>query len=259
MMMVMLILAVLGIGMVIYAVFGVLSTPGEAQPKKSDKKPTLLDESSKEQKIQRLQKQVSELENELSQIKIAYEKEKSEFMAGREKETKFLDELKRRDKWVARAEVELSKIKPENLDLRNKFIAKENELQKEFAKNVDLSREIRETKASLEVKEAEVKLKEEQIQIQKHQIEKQLKDISEYLAAIAEFNRKEKISEWVPKAEFNQLNEEYTGLEKDLEEKEKRLKSFAEEIAHLRAKAQQVKPEEVLETPPESVEGEEKI
>ena len=38
----------------------------------------------------------------------------------------------------------------------------------------------------------------------------------------------------MPKTEFSKLNEEYTQLEKDLEVKEERLKSFAEEIAHLR-------------------------
>jgi len=81
----MLALAVLGVGMVIYAVFGVFSAPDEAGPKKSDKKSTLSDES-KEQRIQRLQKQVAALEDELSQVKIGYEKEKSEFTAAKEKE-----------------------------------------------------------------------------------------------------------------------------------------------------------------------------
>ena len=158
--MVMLILAVSGVGMVLYAIFGIFSTPGEAGPKKSEKKPALSNEPSltefnKEQKIQRLQKQVSALENELNQAKITYEKEKSEFMVAGDKEAKLSEELKRRDEWVARAEAELAKIKPENLDLKNKFIAKENELQEEFAKNVNLSREIREIKNSLETKEAE--------------------------------------------------------------------------------------------------------
>ncbi|MBU1923995.1 MAG: elongation factor G [Candidatus Omnitrophica bacterium] len=228
--------------MVVYAVFGVFSKPSEEQPKKSEKKPALSDEPIKEQKIQRLQKQVSELENELSQVKITYEKEKSEFIVAREKEANFSDELKRREEWVTKAEAELSKIKPENLDLKNKFIAKENELQEEFAKNVNLSREIREIKASLEAKEAEVKLKEEQVRIQKHQIEKQLKSINEYQAVIAEFKQKEKISEWIPKSEFNKLNEEYTQLEKDLEASQEKLKSFVEEIARLRQGAREKEP-----------------
>ncbi len=227
-------LAALGVGMVLYAALGIFSTPAEVESKKKEKKPASSDEPSKEQKIQRLQKQVSELENELSQIKIAYDKEKSSFAAAGEKEASFSEELKRREEWVAKAEAELSKIKPENIDLKNKFIAKENELQGEFAKNVNLAREIREVKASLEAKETEVKLKEEQIQIQKHQIEKQLKNTDEHLAIIAEFKHKEKISEWIPKSEFNKLNEEYTQLEKDLEANQEKLKIFAEEIVHLR-------------------------
>jgi len=227
-------LAALGVGMVLYAALGIFSTPAETESKKKEKKPAPSDEPSKEQKIQRLQKQVSELENELGQIKIAYDKEKSSFAAAGEKEASFSEELKRREEWVAKAEAELSKIKPENIDLKNKFIAKENELQGEFAKNVNLAREIREIKASLEAKETEVKLKEEQIQIQKHQIEKQLKSTDEHLAIIAEFKHKEKISEWIPKSEFNKLNEEYTQLEKDLEANQEKLKIFAEEIVHLR-------------------------
>ena len=251
----MLMLAVLGIGMVIYATVGMFSAPDKEQTRKNEKGPMLSDESGKEQKIQRLQKQVSELENELSQTKAAYENEKNEFTTIAEKEAKFSEELKRRDEWVSRAEAELSKIKPENLDLKNKFITKENELQEEFAKNVNLSREIREIKASLEVKETEAKLKEEQVQIQKHQIEKQLKSIDEYLAVIAEFKRKEKISEWVPKSEFNKLNEEYTQLEKDLESAQERLKNFAEEIAHLRQgeKAKESSLQEVKKKDPEVV------
>jgi elongation factor G len=252
--MAMLVLAVLGVGMVIYAVFGVFSASDEPGVKKNDKKSNLSDES-KEQRIQRLQKQVAALEDELSKVKIGYEKEKSEFTAAKEKEVNFSDELKRREEWVAKAEAELSKIKPENVELKNKFMLKENELQEEFAKNVNLSREIREIKASLEAKEAAAKLKEEQVQIQKHQIEKQLNDINEQLAVISEFKRKEKISEWIPKSEFNKLNEEYTQLEKDLEASQERLKSFAEEITHLRqgVKVKESLAEEAVQKEPEAL------
>jgi predicted nucleic acid-binding Zn-ribbon protein len=194
----------------------------------------LSGEAEKEQKIQRLQKQLSELEEEMSQLKADYEKDKVGFAAASEKESRFSEELKRREEWVAKAEAELSKIKPENLDLKNKFIAKENELQEEFAKNVNLSREIREIRSFLEKKEEDIKLKEEQVQIQKHQIEKHLKELNEQSAVISEFKRKEKISEWVPKTEFSKLNEEYTQLEKELESSQERLKNFAEEIMHLR-------------------------
>jgi hypothetical protein len=59
----------------------------------------------------------------------------------------------------------------------------------------------------------------------------------------------------VPKTEFNQLNAEYTRLEKDLEASQERLKNFAEEIAHLRQAAAKIispvekeKPEEPKES-----------
>ncbi|MFA4854707.1 MAG: GTP-binding protein, partial [Candidatus Omnitrophota bacterium] len=236
MMLAMQILAGLGAGMVIYAVFGIFAAGVSSGParKKNEYKPRPPEESNQEQKTRRLENQSRELENQLIQVRAEYDKEKSGFLLAREKEAKFSDELKRREEWVAKAEAELAKKSAENLELKNKFIAKEKELQEEFTKNVELSRQLRELKTSLEAGEKGVQDKEEQIQIQKHQIEKQLKDIKGHLAAIAEFNRKEKISEWVPKAEFNKLNEEYTQLEKDLEEREERLKSFAAEIAHLR-------------------------
>ena len=239
MVLVTIILAVAGVGMVLYAVFGIFTTakPGVTQNKKSQDQSLPPEDPGKDQKIQRLQNQVVKLEKELEEAKAAYSEGKSGFIAAQEKETEFSVELKRREEWVAKAEAELAKIKSENLDLNNKFLAKEKELQEEFTKNVNLSREIREVRTSLEAKEMCCRLKEDQIQAQKHQIESQLKSIQEHSATIAEFSRKEKISEWVPKTEFNKLNEEYSQLEKDLEASQERLKNFAEEIAHLRQEA----------------------
>jgi len=245
------ILAVLGTGMIVYAVIGMFTSGSSSRSskKKKEQKSRVPEELHKEQMVQRLESHAQGLESELAQVKADYDKEKSGFLAAREKEAKFSDELKRREDWVAKAEAELAKKSAESLELKNKFIAKEHELQEEFAKNVELSRQLRELKTSLESEEKAIKDKEEQIQIQKHQIEKQLKDIKEHLAVIAEFKRKEKISEWVPKQEFNKLNEEYTELEKELEEKEERLKSFAEEITHLRQGVQKKEPEKIPEAP----------
>jgi len=251
------ILAVLGTGMIVYAVIGIFVSGASSgrDRKKKEQKTRVPEELNKEQRAQRLESHAQGLESQLLQVKADYDREKSGFLLARDKEAKFSDELKRREEWVAKAEAELAKKSAESLELKNKFIAKEKELQEEFAKNVELSRQLRELKTSLGEEEKEVKAKEEQIQIQKHQIEKQLKDIKGHLATIAEFNRKEKISEWVPKSEFNKLNEEYTELEKELEEKEERLKSFAEEIAHLRQGLQKKEPpsqiikEETIPTP----------
>jgi vacuolar-type H+-ATPase subunit I/STV1 len=82
------------------------------------------------------------------------------------------------------------------------------------------------------------RLKEDQLQSQKHQIENQLKNLGETSARLAELERKEKISEWVPKLEFNRLNEEYTRLEKELGGAEEKIKNYAAEIVHLRQSAE---------------------
>lgn len=226
----------LGVGLVIYAVFGIF-TSGNVKPplKHKIQDPSLpAQDSGKEQKIQRLQSQVTKLESQLEQVKVVSVEEKSASITSKEKEAEYSIELKRREEWVAKAEAELAKTRAGNLDLNNKFIAKENELQDEFTKNVNLTRQMREIKAALEAKEIACRLKEDKLQEQKHQSESQLKSIHEHSETIAEFKRKEKISEWVPKSEFSQLNEEYTKLEKDLEASQERLKNFATEIAHLR-------------------------
>jgi len=256
MMLTMQVLAALGAGVVIYAVFGIL-TSGKPQPpqkKKIQDSLLLAENSGKEQKIQRLQSQVVKLESQLEQSKAAPVEEKSGLIMVKEKEAEFSAELKRREEWVAKAEAGLAKIKAENLDLNNKFIAKENELQGEFTKNVNLARQVREIKAALEAKEMACRLKEDQLQAQKHQIESQLKSIDEHLAVIAEFKRKEKISEWVPKSEFNQLNAEYKKLEKDLESSQERSKGLAAEIAREKPTLAEIKP---VEAAPEEAKPEE--
>jgi hypothetical protein len=273
MMLIMQILVVLGVGIIIYAVFGIfVSGNSKVAPKQKIQDPPLpVQDFGKEQKIQRLQSQIAKLESQLEQSKVAAVEEKSGLIAAKEKEAEFSIELKRREEWVAKAEAELAKARAENLDLNNKFITKENELQEEFTKNVNFTRQVREIKATLEEKEMACRLKEDQLQAQKHQSESQLKSISEHLATIAEFQRKEKISDWVPKQEFNQLNAEYTKLEKELEAHQERLKSFAAEIAQLRqltdkkalpaeeTKLPEAIPEEIKleETVPEEVKQEE--
>jgi len=245
MMLIMQILVALGVGLVIYAVFGVVTSEKSTPPQKQkiqDLPPASAEEIGREQKIQRLQSQVAKLESQLQEAQSGTTADKSDALSLKEKEAEFAAELKRREEWVAKAETELAKIKTENADLNNKFSAKEKELEEEFTKNVNLTREMREIKAALEAKEMACRLKEDQLQAQKHQIETQLKTINEHASTIAEFSRKEKISEWVPKTEFNQLNEEYTKLEKEFESSQERLKSFAAEISHLRQAADKQAP-----------------
>jgi chromosome segregation ATPase len=201
MILVTIILAILGVGMVIYALFGVFTPakPGITHNKRILDPLLLPVDPGKDQKIERLQNQVSKLEKELEQVQAELTQGKSGFVAAQAKEAEFSIELKRREEWVAKAEAELAKIKSENLDLNNKFTAKEKELEEEFTKNVNLSREIRELRASLEAKEMACRLKEDNVQAQKHQIESLLKSIQEHSATIAELAVKRKSANGCPR------------------------------------------------------------
>lgn len=227
-------------GMVIYALYAVFSSPSLQKEKKHRKKisdPTLPD--FRDQKISRLEEELKKLEAELEKQRLIYNTEKASFQEATGKYNELKEELGRRQEWVTTSEGMLDKVKAENLELKNRFIEKERESQEEFTKNVNLKKEIDELKIKAGELEKVIKEKGEQIEIQRHRIEKNERDIKVYLKTIEEFKNKEKISEWVPKAEFNKLNEEYTALEKELEEKEERLKGFAEEIVSLRKQAQE--------------------
>lgn len=211
-----------GIGIVVYAVFGALF---------AKKEPEL---SLKEDKVGGLEGKIASLTSELEKVKADYANLQKECAIVKAKESQSGQDLARSKEWVAKAEAALNKIKEENADLKNKFIAKEKELQEEFTKNVNLNKAIRELKEKLLPLEKEIKDKSDQIEAQKHKIERSAEELKAHLETIAEFKNKEQISEWVPKAEFNKLNAEYTELEKGLEAKEERLKSLALEISRLK-------------------------
>jgi chromosome segregation ATPase len=219
MLIIIILLIIFGLGLIIYALFGV--TPKAAQGtvqktatlKVKEVKPS-VDDAGREQKIQRLQKQLSDLEGQLKKFQDQHAEEESKFAAAKAIETALTEQLKRREEWVAKAEAELGKMKSEHLNLSNRFTAQGAELQDEFAKNVNLTRQLREAKSTLDTQQKDIKLKEDQLQSQKHQIENQLNSIKEQLAQIAEFKRKEKISEWIPKEEYNKLSEELARLRK---------------------------------------------
>ncbi len=219
--------------MIIYGLFGLLFS-GKPEQKKRE---TLSE--SREQRILRLGGEVKSLEAELEKTRSGYETEKAQFQEAISKQEELEQELSRRQDWVAKSEEMLNKVKAENSDLKNKFLAKEKESQEEFTKNVNLQKELREFQDKKQELDKIIKEKSEQIEIQKHRIEKNEQDIKGHLKTIEEFKKKEGISEWIPKAEFNKLNEEYTELEKELEHKEEKLKSFAEEIIHLKKRPEE--------------------
>lgn len=260
----------LGVGLVVYAVVGMMSGSELEKQARIKRGPPLpprdQDVASGGQKISRMEQHLNELERELERLKTDLATAQKERDSAKEAESKLQDELSRRQEWVAKAEATVNKVKEESNDFKNKFIAKEKELQDVFTKNVFSAKELRESNDKLEASAKEKQQLAEQIEIMKHQIEKLNDEIRLQKDTITVFKKKEQVSEWVPKEEFNKLNEEYTALEKELEGKEERLKSFAQEIAQLRSgsvnktatAAEEEKPT-VTEAPKEEIKPEEPV
>ncbi len=202
-------------GMVVYALFAILTTASPQREKKQKRKGNASPAVDfNDQRVIRLEEEVKTLEKELQEIRSSYASEKSEFQEAINRYDELKQELARRQEWVAASEDMLSKVRAENLELKNKFLEKEKESQDEFTKNVNLQKELREVSEKIVELDKTIKEKSEQIEIQRHRIEKNEQDITGHLKTIDDFKRKEKISEWIPKSEFNKLNEEYTELEK---------------------------------------------
>jgi len=253
----------LGIAMVVYALYGIFSAQDTAVRTKAKTKTSLVDReaefSYKDQKILKLEEKIHSLESELDKAKTDCAGAQKEFQAAKKRQIGLEEELKRREDWVTKSEEMLNKVKAENLDLENKFVAKEKELEGGFTKNVNLNKEINELKSRLQSLEDEIKEKKDQIEAQKHQMEKAAGEIKKHLDIIDGLKRKDQLSEWVPKIEFNKLNEEYTELEKELEEKEERLKSFAQELMQLRNQLAQKEKQVIEQKEPDQIQPQEEV
>ncbi|MDP2941669.1 MAG: GTP-binding protein, partial [Candidatus Omnitrophota bacterium] len=222
-----------GVGMIVYALYGVFASGGKNQAtRRKAAEPPM---PARSEKISRLEAEVNSLQAESEKLNAAYSAAQRELAASKEKEAELQQELNRRQEWVARSEEALNKVKEENLSFKNKFIAKETESQEEFTKNVNLNKEIRELNERLIALEKENQGKTDTAEAARHRLDKAAQEVKEHQRTIAEFKKKEEISEWVPKSEFNQLNEEFTELEHELEEKTEKMQYLVEELVKLKA------------------------
>jgi elongation factor G len=241
-----------GFAMIGYAAYVILSSQESGAGAKSKRLPTVDSReqklASQEQKIQSLQEELSALRAELETAKSDLTNTRSETELAKKKASGLEEEISRRQDWVGKSEEMLNKVKEENLELKNKFVSKEKELQDIFTKNVNANKETKDLNDKIKSLDKDSKEKTDQIESLKHQIDRLLQEIKTHQDSIAGFKKKEEISEWVPKQEFNKLNEEYTELEKELEEKDARLQSFSEEIVQLRSRLEK---KETASTVPE--------
>lgn len=226
--------------MVLYAVAGIFFPTGALRKAKPTKSggffgPGKARIDPREQKVQQLEGKIAAGEAELVKIRGDNSRMEGELALIKERETSLQEELRRREEWVAKSESSVEKVKEENLSLKQNYLAKEKELQEEYSKKVSLEQEVRKLQERITALENEVKEKVDKTEAQKHLLEKAAAEIKTNLTSITEHKKREAQSEWVPKGDFNKLNEEYSELEKELERNEEKLQSFAKEIAQLKS------------------------
>jgi chromosome segregation ATPase len=115
----------LGVGLLAYAVLGMLIP---AQTKKPTKKPK---EEARFPKPDKILPKAAEVTLPTQEEKIIPPSDdlKKEIEAAKGKEAQIRQELTRKQEWLDKAEEALNKTKEENADLKRKFIEKEKELQ----------------------------------------------------------------------------------------------------------------------------------
>ena len=240
------VLLILGaIGITVYAITGVSNPTDGPTRKQSTQK---ANNSTLKSPPSPAPDDVDELKNtinkqllELDKLRADYSARQKELAAAKDKEGEQREQLQKKEEWLIRSEKMINKAKEEAAAFKDKFSIKEKEVHDIFEKNIKLTKQAREAEEKTVSLVEENKEKAEQAQIQKHKIEKLENEIKEHLDVIAEYKKKEKVNEWVPKAEFNKLNEEYTELEKELEQLEEKLEKYTHEIVQLKIQLKQGK------------------
>ncbi len=197
--------------------------------------------SAKEEKISKLEGQISSLKSELEKARADYANLQKENEVTKKKESELKEELLKREEWVKKSDGQLKKVKEQSADFDKKILIKEKALREEFEKNVDLNRQLREATEQYKLLEKESKGKSDEVQSLKAQIERFTKEIlgrekqiREHVETIAVMKKAQEGNEWVSKRDFDRLNEEYNVIEKELEEKEEQIKELSEELIKLK-------------------------
>ena len=209
------IIIILGLALIIWSI-SLLSASG-AKPKKqttfkprqyAQDPPTIKPEvgnDASEVELEKAKATIMQLQNELE--------------TARKKELDFNLELSKQKDWNQKDQQELEKVKQENAQIKEGFIHKEKELEKEFALNLSLSKGLKESKEQLEALELEKKQLLSEIPLLKAQITGLEKEIARLNAVVAQNQKKEVQSEWISKSEYNELK-------KQLQEKEEALRKL---------------------------------
>lgn len=210
------VILVAGAGLLVYAAHGLLKSGSTG--KGAD---------DKEERINALCGRIISLEAELAKAKSDWARAQEELIDSRGRQAELEEELRRREEWVKKSEEELKRSRNESQGLRDKFAVREKEIQNEFNKSVNADKQINELKEKVSALEKENRQKADQIEAQKYEVERYAGEAKKHLEVASELKRKEESSQWVPKQEFDKLNEECAKLEEELEQAEDKLKKMA--------------------------------
>ena len=198
--------------------------------------------AAKQQKIVELQGQINALKSESEKARADYNRIKDELESAKKKESDLREDVLKREQWVKTSDEALQKIKAQSQEIEKKFAAKEKALEEEFARNVELKRQVEELSDKVKSLEKENKDKSNEIEILKLRVQDRTNEAQALAKTVEEMKQEKEQSEWIPKKEFNKLNEEYTALEEKSEKQEQRIKVLSDEI--IRLKNQQPPPPE---------------
>ena len=230
-----------GAGVSLYSI-SLLVTPSAAakpRPKQQPGLPVIEQaDTSRQNKITKLENQISELQALAQKQQADYQGLGVQFEQSRKNEVDLKDQLVKRDEWKKKDEEIVRKIESEHKELQNKLKDKEKELQDTFTKSVEGVRQARELGEKIKALEADAKIKTDETEAQKHKLARYAEENSAQAATIKELQSTIAHSEWVPKADFAQLNEEFTALEKEYEKKDEQLQLLKDEIVRLNAQMQ---------------------
>ncbi len=198
-------------------------------------------------KLTKIESELNTLIKQREAFSIDYDKLTKELEAARLAGTSAKTDLERQKEWAAKNEEILLKIKREAAEDKAQFIQKEKELTAEYTKNVEFIRQLRESGLQIQKQENELKQKSEEIEIMKHKIESLRNEllvrdaeVKNHSESVKKLEKEKEESEWVPKKEFNKLNDEYDKLEKELEEKDLELEKKDDKIRELYARVVQM-------------------
>ncbi len=222
-----LIAVVIGAGLVIYALL-----PDEEKTEKLERicKERL---EARERKIEDLQAEISNMAGRAKEMEEGNKKLNLALEESQKREEKLKQEMERRQEWVKAGYEKADKIKSVIPEMQKALQDKEEELEKEFSKNVDFSRKVRELENSLKEVISEKKALEARNKELSEKLGLYTGKVEEYVNTIARLRKKEEETSFVSKEDYDSLQGRYNSLLEEYEDLKQRFEINKKQLEEL--------------------------